>query len=79
MATMIGVRPMGDRKVAVDEFPIPDTPPGDVLIRIRGAGVCGSDLHVVRRTPDEIADRRPIILGHADPAPFLPSIIGRVG
>ena len=44
------------------EFPIPKVGKGEVLVRIRAAGVCGSDVHMWSgedpRTP------RPIILGH---------------
>ena len=73
MATMIGVRPLGSRQVSVDEFPIPDPPPGDVRIKIQGAGVCGSDLHVYRRRPEEIPDRLQIILGH-EPAGIVDAL-----
>lgn len=44
------------------EIPIPTLSPGQVLVEISAAGVCGSDVHMWRgqdpRTP------RPIILGH---------------
>lgn len=33
--------------VEVDDFPIPDLGPGDVLVRMTRASICGSDLHVV--------------------------------
>ena len=46
----------------VEEFPLPELKPGEVLVRITAAGVCGSDVHMLRghdpRTP------LPIILGH---------------
>ncbi|MBO0701754.1 MAG: zinc-binding dehydrogenase [Candidatus Dormibacteraeota bacterium] len=34
-------------RVEVDDFPIPDLEPGDVLVRMTRASICGSDLHVV--------------------------------
>lgn len=44
------------------EFPMPAVGPGQALVRIRAAGVCGSDVHMWSgedpRTP------KPIILGH---------------
>lgn len=51
------------------DVPIPDPGPGEVLIRIGGAGVCHSDLHVMYHwSPDtrpEIADwNLPFTLGH---------------
>ena len=38
----------GGRDIRVEELPDPLPGPGEVLIRIRAAGVCGSDLHPYR-------------------------------
>ncbi len=38
----------GGRDIRVEDRPIPDPGPGEALIRIRAAGVCGSDLHNYR-------------------------------
>ena len=37
----------GDRKVEVEEYPIPDLGPQDVLLEVSHCGVCGSDIHFV--------------------------------
>ena len=37
----------GDRKVEVEDYPIPDVGPGDVLLEVSHCGVCGSDIHFV--------------------------------
>ncbi len=34
---------------AVEELPEPDVGPGEVLIRVRACGICGSDVHVYER------------------------------
>jgi len=41
----------GGRDIRVEELPDPTPGPGEVLVRIRAAGVCGSDLHPYRGAP----------------------------
>ncbi len=50
---------------AVDlrDMPRPDPGPGDVLLRVRGVGVCGSDVHQFHNT-QSWSVRVPVILGH---------------
>lgn len=38
----------GARDVRVEDVPDPDLQPGDVLLRVRACGICGSDLHVYK-------------------------------
>ncbi len=38
----------GERQVVVEEVPDPQLLPGDVLLRVRACGICGSDLHVYK-------------------------------
>lgn len=38
----------GGTDIRVEEMPIPEPEPGEVLIRVRSGGVCGSDLHPYR-------------------------------
>jgi len=45
----------GGTDIRVLEIPTPEPGPGQVLVRVRAAGVCGSDLHGYRR-PDPILD-----------------------
>ena len=51
MSTMQGAVIIGGkRQVELREFPIPEPGPGQVLVRMRAAGMCGSDLHNIYRT-----------------------------
>jgi len=43
-----GVVFLGNRRCEVREVPVPRPGHGEVLIRVRAAGICGSDLHVYR-------------------------------
>lgn len=52
----------GIRDLRLDEVPRPDVGPGDLLIKVRSAGICGTDLHFRHmgpRFPDQ-----PMPLGH---------------
>lgn len=42
---------LGDRTVALRDFPDPEPGPGDVVVAIRASGMCGSDLHTYRDQP----------------------------
>jgi threonine dehydrogenase-like Zn-dependent dehydrogenase len=39
----------GGPEIRVEELPVPEPGPGEVLVRVRAAGICGSDLHGYRR------------------------------
>jgi len=43
------------------QYPIPDVRPGEVLVRVEMAGVCGTDVHLCA---GELAIPLPVILGH---------------
>ena len=58
--------------VTVDEVPVPEPGPGDVLVQVRACGVCASDLHVVQGvTPHGPA--LPQTLGH-EPAGVVAAV-----
>jgi L-iditol 2-dehydrogenase len=51
----------GNRDLRYEEYPDPVTGPGDVLVRVRAAGICGSD---IPRVLFNGAHNYPIVLGH---------------
>ena len=55
----------GIGKLGVEERPIPQPGPDEVLIRIGSVGVCGSDIHYYEhgRIGSYVVDQ-PLILGH---------------
>ena len=63
---MTGVRLHGIRDLRVEDLPDPPHPlPGEVLIRVTAAGICGSDLHSYNH--GRIGDAHvwaPLVLGH---------------
>ncbi|UVY83897.1 NAD(P)-dependent alcohol dehydrogenase [Brachybacterium sp. NBEC-018] len=52
-------------EVEMQERPVPTPPPGEVLVRVRAVGVCGSDVHYYKegRIGDFVVEQ-PLILGH---------------
>ncbi len=63
---MLAVRLHGPRDLRVDEIPDPGHPrEGEVLLRVRAVGICGSDLHTYR-DPKPLAgiQKSPLIPGH---------------
>ena len=63
---MIGVRLHGPRDLRVDKLSEPRSPaPGEVLVRVDAAGICGSDLHTYldAKIGDTVL-KAPLILGH---------------
>lgn len=60
---MKAVRFVGAKKpLELHEVPLPEIGQGDVLVRVRAAGICHSDVHY--RTGIAKMDRYPITLGH---------------
>ena len=51
----------GTKKIEVQELPIPPLGDDDILIRVEGAGICGTDVHEWKSDPFGLI---PVILGH---------------
>ncbi len=55
----------GARDLRIEETATPQTGPGEVLVRIRAGGICGSDLHYYQDGGfGAVRIREPMILGH---------------
>lgn len=65
MKTMLGAVLHGAKDLRLEQWAVPNLAPGQVLVRVRRAGICGSDMHYFAHgycaafVPD-----RPFILGH---------------
>jgi L-iditol 2-dehydrogenase len=60
---MQALRIVGQRQVVVRELPDPAPGPGEVVVRMRSAGICGSDLHPYRHPPAHVLDGD-VVPGH---------------
>jgi len=61
----------GDRQVLIIDRPKPEPGPGEVLLEMRAAGLCGSDLHMHYRIP--AAQRRGEVFGLRTNPDIVPS------
>ena len=52
---------VGERKMEVKEYPIPAVGDDDILVKVEGCGICGTDVHEWKGDPFGII---PVILGH---------------
>jgi propanol-preferring alcohol dehydrogenase len=59
---MRAVQLVAPGRLELREVPVPDPAPGEVLVRVSAAGMCGSDVHIVR-TKDAVFPM-PLTLGH---------------
>lgn len=59
--TMLAFVLNGPNDFSISRLPIPSPEPGEVLIRVRAAGLCGSDLPRIMETG---AHRHPLVPGH---------------
>ncbi|MBW9121757.1 zinc-dependent dehydrogenase [Microbacterium trichothecenolyticum] len=50
--------------IEIDDIPIPAVGRGDVLVRVRAASVCGTDLRIMKHGHFRIPDGRHRVLGH---------------
>lgn len=71
---MKGVVYLGESEVAVREFPRPEPGPLQVVVEMRAAGLCGSDLHKYHSSREWAEERNGMISGH-EPA----GVIAEVG
>lgn len=51
----------GLEKIELQEYPIPEIGDGDILIKVEGCGICGTDAHEYKRDPFSLI---PVVLGH---------------
>lgn len=63
---MLAVRKIAAVKggVSIDEIPLPVPGPGEVGIRVKAAGLCGTDLHLYNWIPAFHHLKVPFVLGH---------------
>jgi L-iditol 2-dehydrogenase len=49
------------RTLEVRDFPTPALLPGELLVKVEGCGICGTDVHEYKRDPFKLI---PVVLGH---------------
>ncbi|HRO10412.1 alcohol dehydrogenase catalytic domain-containing protein [Amaricoccus sp.] len=67
---MLAVRLHGIGDLRLEEVPVPDPGPGEILVRVAAAGICGTDRHLFK---GEFPSAPPVTLGHE----FAGTVVGR--
>ncbi|MBO5042390.1 MAG: alcohol dehydrogenase catalytic domain-containing protein [Clostridia bacterium] len=52
---------VGPKKIEIQEVPLPELGEDDILIKVEGAGICGTDVHEWKMDPFGLM---PVVLGH---------------
>lgn len=52
---------LGPQNIEIREFPIPEIREDEILIKVEGCGICGTDVHEYKRDPFGLI---PVVLGH---------------
>lgn len=55
---------LGNKTFEVRECPIPTPGPGEIVIRNKACGVCGTDVHIYHGEPGSADVTPPVVLGH---------------
>jgi len=61
---MPGLVMPGSRVSEIKPFAVPHPGPGEVRLRVKAAGLCGSDIHFYRNPPEENRAVRGVVVGH---------------
>lgn len=70
---MKGIVLLGEGDIAVKEFPDPKPGPGEVVVRVKAAAICGSDIYVYHSNKKWREGRPDVIAGH-EPAGIVEEI-----
>lgn len=61
---MKGVTFIGGRQLQVREYPDPEPEPGQAVVKMMASTICGSDLHIYRRSKADMQSYPKVIAGH---------------
>jgi L-iditol 2-dehydrogenase len=62
--TMRAARLYGKEDLRVEDVPVPVIGPGEVLLRVKAAAVCGTDIRMFRNGARNASPENPLVLGH---------------
>jgi L-iditol 2-dehydrogenase len=62
--TMRAARLYGKEDLRVEEMPLPEAGPGEVLLRVKASALCGTDIRMYRNGARGATPGNPLVLGH---------------
>jgi L-iditol 2-dehydrogenase len=61
---MKAIRLLGKERIELQDIPVPEISDGEMLVRIRAASICGTDVRMFRNGYRNISETNPLTLGH---------------
>ena len=72
--SMRAARLYGKEDLRVEDLPVPEVAAGEILLRVKSAAVCGTDIRMYRNGARGVGPDTPLVLGHE-----VAGVIERVG
>jgi L-iditol 2-dehydrogenase len=54
----------GKENIKSEDIPIPETGDGDILVKVKSAAICGTDIRMYRSGVNGVDENHPLVLGH---------------
>ncbi len=61
---MKAIRLLGKEKIELQEIPVPKILPDEMLLRVRAASICGTDVRMMQNGFRNVSESHPLTLGH---------------
>lgn len=61
---MLSARMYGINDLRMEEVPVPEIGPDELLVEVKAAAVCGTDVRIFQNGAEKISPETPLILGH---------------
>ena len=61
---MLAARMYGINDVRVEDVPIPKPSAGELLVKVKSAAICGTDVRMIKNGAKGIDENHPLVLGH---------------
>ncbi len=61
---MKAIRLLGKEKIELQEIPAPEISKDELLIRVRAASICGTDVRMYKNGDKDVSEANPLTLGH---------------
>lgn len=61
---MKAIRLLGKEKLVLQEIPVPEISESEILIKVKAASICGTDVRMYQNGANGVSEERPLTLGH---------------
>ncbi len=61
---MKAIQLLGKKKIAMNDIPVPEIAEDEMLVKVRAASICGSDVRMYQNGYKEVSEEHPLVLGH---------------